>query len=138
MGENSGRAVRSVAVGQAFGGLTFLAARTPVSEERDYFATLALYRDGAIFIAHYAGSSEWERHCAGDEIVFVLEGSTTIILRAEGTDERIALGALQLVVVPRAMWHRFETPHAVKVLSVTPQPTDHTATEPNEPNTLTR
>ena len=33
------------------------------------------------------------------------------------------------VVVPQGTWHRFETPESVLVMSVTPQPTDH-STEP--------
>ncbi|MGD9752005.1 MAG: cupin domain-containing protein [Acidimicrobiia bacterium] len=121
-----------VDIDAAFAGLAFLADRRPTTQRDDYFATLSGYRDGAIFIAHYAGTSEWERHGSGDEIVMVLDGATTIILRMEDADVRYRLGERQFIVVPHGVWHRFETPHGVKVLSVTPQPTDHTAHDPNE------
>ena len=134
MRENSKQSIgQPVRIDGAFEGLAFLADRTPRTERDDYFTTLAPYRDGAIFIAHYAGASEWERHRAGDEIVLVLEGSTTIILRIDGVEHRYPLGVRELVVVPGGVWHRFETRHEVKVLSVTPQPTDHTAVDPREP-----
>ena len=122
-----------VSIDGAFSGLTFLADRTPLTQRDDYFATLSRYRDGAIFVAHYGGTSEWERHRAGDEIVLVLEGTTTIILRVDGAERRHLLSQREFVVVPRGVWHRFETPKEVKVLSVTPQPTDHAADDPAEP-----
>lgn len=124
------KAAGPVSIDGAFGGLRFLADRTPLTQRDDYFATLSPYRDGAIFVAHYAGTSEWERHCAGEEIVLVLEGATTIILRLDGVENRHPLGERELIVVPRGVWHRFETPDEVKVLSVTPQPTDHSAKVP--------
>ena len=40
------------------------------------------------------------------------------------------LAARQLVVVPQGTWHRFETPDSVLVMSVTPQPTDHSTDLP--------
>lgn len=122
-----------VSIDGALASLTFLADRTPLTRSDDYFGILSAYRDGAIFVAHYAGTSEWERHRAGDEIVLVLDGATTIILRIDGVEERHLLRAHELIVVPRAVWHRFETPTEVKVLSVTPQPTDHTAIDPERP-----
>lgn len=121
-----------ISIDGAFAGLSFLAERTPLTERDDYFATVAPYRDGAIFVAHYAGVSEWERHRAGDEIVLVLEGATTIILLVDGAEQRHLLGERAFVVVPRGVWHRFETSIGVKVLSVTPQPTDHRADNPAE------
>jgi len=34
------------------------------------------------------------------------------------------------VIVPQGVWHRFDTPEEVRVLSVTPQPTDHQTERP--------
>src|SRR5680860_819700 len=81
------------------------------------------YRDGAMFVAHYAGRTEWERHASGDEIVLVLDGATTLILLSGEREIRHDLARNELLVVPRGCWHRFETPDGVKVMSVTPQPT---------------
>ncbi len=96
----------------------------------DAFALLSEYRDGAIYVGHYSGNSEWERHSNGDEIVLALEGKTTVILRVDGDDERIGLGPSELVIVPRNTWHRFENSTNLKVLTVTPQPTDHMLDDP--------
>lgn len=66
-----------ISINEALSRLTFLANRTPdgVDEESaDAFSRLADYRDGAIFVGHWAGHSEWERHSVGDEIVMVVAG----------------------------------------------------------------
>lgn len=125
---------RKKSITEALAGLTFLPNRTPgmaiEGGAEDAFAELAAYRDGAIYVGHYSGSSEWERHSNGDEIVMALEGSTTIILRANSDDERILLGAGDVIVVPKGIWHRFEDSKDLKVLTVTPQPTDHSLEDP--------
>ena len=108
-------------------GLTFLPDRRPDmtdQETENAFATLADYRDGGIFVGHYAGNSEWERH-PGDEIVTVIEGATTITLLIDGEEQPNLLTAGDLIVVPEDVWHRFETPDGVKIMSVTPLPGDH-------------
>ena len=92
---------------------------------------LSEYRDGAVFIGHYAGNSQWERHSNGDEIVFVVEGETTLILLVKDSEIPNTLGQGELLVVPKNTWHRFETSKAVKIMSVTPQPTDHSIERPD-------
>jgi mannose-6-phosphate isomerase-like protein (cupin superfamily) len=122
-----------ISIDSAIGALTFLADRTPDTTDEqagDAFGRLADYRDGGIFAAHWAGTSEWERHPVGDEIVLVVEGATTIFFLTADGDQGATLGPGELVVVPQGTWHRFETPDAVKLLSVTPQPTEHSPTRP--------
>lgn len=122
-----------ISVGDAIAKLRFLPDRTPtLDSERsaEAFQQLSVYRDGGIFVGHWAGSSEWERHAVGDEIVMVVEGVTTIFCLDGDVERSATLRTGDLVVVPRGTWHRFETPDAVKLLSVTPQPTDHTADRP--------
>ena len=110
----------------AFQTLTFHGSRTPESTDIDRaFCRLADYRDGGIFLGHYAGSSEWERHPNGDEIVMVVQGETTLIMLRGGAEQANVLREGQLHVVPQNTWHRFETPRGVKIMTVTPQPTDH-------------
>ena len=112
----------------ALAALTFLPDRTPATTDEDAgdaFGRLAPYRDGAVVVGHWAGASEWERHPAGDEIVMVVDGGTTIVLLEDGAERAHPMGPGDLIVVPQRTWHRFETPDAVKVLSVTPQPTEH-------------
>ena len=109
--------------------LTYLEERRPemafTGGAEAAFAEVAPIRDGAIYLGHYSGSSEWDRHGAGDELVLVLEGTTTVILRTDAGEERVTLAAQELVVVPAGVWHRFENSRNLKVLTVTPQPTEH-------------
>jgi uncharacterized cupin superfamily protein len=122
-----------ISVDDALSALTFLPDRTPTTDEESSgaFKRLAGYRDGAIFVGHWAGSSEWERHPVGDEIVMILEGETTLSFFSDSGDRAQVLGAGELVVVPQGTWHRFDTPDGVKVLSVTPQPTEHRTDRPS-------
>ncbi len=115
----------------AFDALTFAPARTPASQDlQAAFCELAAYRDGAVFLGHWAGQSEWEIHRAGDEIVMVVEGRTTLTLLIGGEELSHTLTAGELIVVPQGTWHSFHTPEAVKVMTVTPQPTEHSISRP--------
>jgi len=122
-----------VSIPDAIANLTFYARRTPTTtaeESSAAFAEVADYRDGGVFVGHWAGATEWERHPVADEIVMVLEGATTIFFLDADGEESAHLGSGDLVIVPRGTWHRFETPNDVKLMSVTPQPTDHSSTSP--------
>jgi mannose-6-phosphate isomerase-like protein (cupin superfamily) len=109
--------------------LTHLPNRTPemafTGEVDSAFSDIAPYRDGVISVGYYSGNSEWERHPSGDEIVMVIEGKTTLVLRVNGEQHGIALNSGELIVVPQGYWHRFETSTQLKVMSVTPGPTEH-------------
>ena len=95
-----------------------------------WFAEVSPYRDGGVFVVHYAGSTEWERHAAGDEVVMVLDGSSTMTLLIDGVDHAVEMTAQHMIVVPRGVWHRFDTPEGAKILTVTPQPTEHSLERP--------
>jgi len=117
-----------ISIEAGFDNLRYLENRTPdttKAESADAFGELAEYRDGAIFIAHYAGFSEWERHPEGDEIVYVVSGKTNLILLSDIGEVEKHMGAGDIIVVPKGQWHRFKSPEGVKIMSVTPQPTDH-------------
>lgn len=115
---------------EAFDRLTFHGDRTPESADESAFCRLADYRDGGIFLAHYAGHSEWERHPNGDELVMVVDGDTTLVLLTKGEEVITHLERGELLVVPENTWHRFEAPNGVKIMTVTPQPTDHSVEFP--------
>lgn len=117
-----------ISLTDAFQQLKFVGNRRPDSSDAELegaFAELSGYRDGALFIGHYAGNSQWERHGQGDELVYVIEGETTLVLLQAGEEVRNRLRSGELLVVPQGIWHRFETPEAVKIFTATPQPTDH-------------
>ncbi len=123
-----------------FARLTMLRGRTPTSSEAERkgaFARLVAYRDGAIFTAKFAGTSAWERHPQGDEIVQVVDGATTLHLITEEGRQSVVLRAGMLAIVPRNAWHQFEAPGGVCVMTATPQPTEHLRVDVEDPRTAT-
>ena len=119
----------------AFEQLTFLPTRTPEShgsEPETFAGRLSDYREGGVFVAHWAGLGEWERHLVGDEIVMILEGSATVYLVQDGRETSMPLSKGQLVVVPQNTWHRLSSDD-VKILTVTPRPTEHQVEFPGDP-----
>ena len=126
---------KPISIQQNLEGLRYVSDRRPDSTDEEMqgaFTELARYRDGGIYVGHYAGYSEWERHPGGDEIVMVLEGETTLIILNDNIEEPNLLQKGQMLVVPENTWHRFETPNGVKILTVTPQPGDHQIEFPGE------
>ena len=121
-----------------FSRLTMLKGRTPTSSEAERegaFARLAPYRDGAIFSAKFAGTSAWERHPQGDEIVQIVDGATTLHLMTTEGRRSVALSAGMMAVVPQNTWHQFEAPNGVCVMTATPQPTEHVRVDVEDPRT---
>jgi len=115
----------------SFQSLTRLEGRTPTTtddESKDTFTMLSEFRDGGAFASTFAGKSEWERHSKGDELVLAVEGQTDLILFIGGREQRATLEEGSMIIVPENTWHRFET-EGVKILTLTPQPTDHFAGE---------
>ncbi|KJZ03355.1 MULTISPECIES: cupin domain-containing protein [Pseudoalteromonas] len=124
----------AITIESEFTRVEFLKNRTPETtdeEAKNAFALLSEYRDGGIYVAHYSGYSEWERHVNGDEFVQVLGGETTLILLSGGKEQRNELSSGQMLVIPKGVWHRFESPIGVKVMTITPQPTEHSIDKPN-------
>jgi len=42
-----------------------------------------------------------------------------------------------LVIVPQGLWHRFEAPDGVCLMTATPKPTEHLTVDVEDPRTLT-
>jgi mannose-6-phosphate isomerase-like protein (cupin superfamily) len=117
-----------------FAKLNMLRGRTPQTtaaerEENRTLARLMPYRDGTIFITKFAGSGEWERHPKGDEIVQIIDGTTTLHVASDGHSEAFTLSAGALVVIPQGAWHRFESADGVDLMTATPQPSDFTTVD---------
>ena len=120
--------VKTVNLHEDLKGLTLLknrGAHTTEEEAQHSFTTLADFRDGGIFAAHFSGSSGWERHPKGDELVQILEGSTRFDIIVDDQLQSLELSRGMLLVVPRNCWHRFDSEHGVKVMTATPTPTKH-------------
>jgi mannose-6-phosphate isomerase-like protein (cupin superfamily) len=117
--------------------LKMLRGRTAAStaeQKKEAIVRLAPYRDGAIFASEFSGDSGWERHPQGDEIVQIVEGTTTLLLMTDAGPQSVTLSAGMLAIVPQGMWHRFLCQDGVTLVSATPQPTDHVDVE--DPRTL--
>jgi mannose-6-phosphate isomerase-like protein (cupin superfamily) len=109
---------------------------TPAAEREGAFAKLAPYRDGAIFTAKFAGEGAWERHPNGDEIVQIVDGATVLHIMTADGPQSFALKAGMVAIVPQGMWHRFEAPDGVSLMTATPQPTQHLTVAVDDPRTL--
>jgi quercetin dioxygenase-like cupin family protein len=123
----------AINIDKEFSKVSFLRRRTPETtneEAEGAFALLSEYRDGGIYIAHYSGFSEWEKHSNGDEFVQILDGKTTLILLENNQEQRNNLIKGETLIVPKNIWHRFESPDGVKVMTITPQPTEHSISHP--------
>jgi uncharacterized cupin superfamily protein len=119
--------------------LTMLRGRTPQTsraEREGSSAQLAPYRDGAIFTAKFAGEGGWERHRNGDELVHIIDGAATLHLITEEGPQTVALRAGTIAVVPRGVWHRFDSADGVTLMTATPQPSDHPPVHVADPRTL--
>ena len=100
------------------------------------FRTLATYRDGNIYSAKFSGDAAWERHPNGDELVQIVDGSTTLHLMTEKGLETHELTAGMVAVVPQNTWHRFHAPDGVSIITATPRPTEHLTVDVEDPRTL--
>jgi mannose-6-phosphate isomerase-like protein (cupin superfamily) len=124
------------------GKLAMLRGRRPETTEAERkasraFATLTPFRDGNIFSAKFAGDGAWERHPNGDELVQIVDGSTTLHIMTEDGLQSHALRAGMVAIVPQGMWHRFESANGVTLITATPKPTEHLTVDVADPRTLT-
>lgn len=116
-----------VNISQALAGKTFFKGRTPDNDDEAEaaFAELGAINNGQIFAGSYQGFTAWERHGNGDELVQVIDGMTEITILTDDGAETHELTAGSFIVVPQGLWHRFNTPDGVTVMTATPMPTDH-------------
>lgn len=120
--------VSPVDIAAAFASLSVLKNRTPTSSGPEHdaaFAKLADTENGGVFSAKFQGTSAWERHPNGDELVQIIDGHATVTVLVDDEENKLEMNAGSFVVVPRGAWHRFEAPDGVEVMTMTPQPTDH-------------
>jgi len=63
----------------------------------------------------------WERHPAGDEIVYLLSGDVTFVLETENGETALRLSAPgSYVIVPRNTWHTARPHVPTEMLFITP------------------
>ena len=77
--------------------------------------------EGRMLVSCFAFDSdwaEWERHPAGDEIVYLLAGRVRFLFEGERAIELRQPG--EFAIVPKGTWHTAKTTVATKMLFVTP------------------
>lgn len=123
--------IKAVDIQAVLATLPFLEGRGEETEAEAgaAFAELAPLGEGGVFAGSFAGESPWERHTKGDELVHILAGATTITIMTDDGPQSLEMTAGMMTVVPQGLWHRFHAPESVTVMTVTPQPTDHTFAE---------
>ena len=63
----------------------------------------------------------WERHPAGDELVYLLSGEAELVLRTPDGEQSIHLDSPgSYVLVPRNTWHTTRIRNAAEMLFITP------------------
>jgi len=76
----------------------------------------------------------WEIHPSGDEIVVLLSGAATLVLRRSDGDVRIQLaGPGAYVVVPRNTWHTARVSGTTRMLFITPGQGTENRADPDSP-----
>jgi uncharacterized cupin superfamily protein len=129
---------KAVNISDAIAALPVLRNRTPETQgpEADAaFAMLAETRDGGVFAGSFEGESAWERHNNGDELVQVLKGEARLTILTGDGRTVLEMRAGMLTIVPQGCWHKFHAPSGVTVMTMTPEPTDHsTADDPTANN----
>jgi mannose-6-phosphate isomerase-like protein (cupin superfamily) len=84
--------------------------------------SLGSFDESSVGIGRYvAGSSPWERHDNGDELLFVTDGEVRIeVLDPAGGASAELLPEGTLFVVPRGRWHQLTASAPVNILYVSP------------------
>ena len=119
--------------------LKMLQGRTPQTtraEREGTSAQVAPYRDGHIFTSKFTGNGAWERHPNGDEFVQIVDGAATLHLAAEDGLQSYAVSAGMIAIVPQGIWHRFDAPEGVTLMTATPQPSEHPTVHVEDPRTI--
>jgi mannose-6-phosphate isomerase-like protein (cupin superfamily) len=89
------------------------------------------FHDCTCGIGSFIGRPPWERHNAGDELLYVLAGESQLILLEDDGPSSQVIKAGALVVVPRGRWHNNDSALGVTMLYVTPiDDNDHSWEEP--------
>ncbi len=92
---------------------------------------------GHELIACYSFTNDWptwEMHPAGDEVVMLLAGEATFVLKLADQEQSLTLATPgDYVVVPKGAWHTARINTFAKVLFITPgEGTQNAAIQPSE------
>lgn len=83
---------------------------------------LGSYYANSLGIGRYVpGTSPWERHLNGDELLYVTDGRVSVeILADDGASRTFEIGDGQLLVIPKGTWHQLTATDHVNILFASP------------------
>ena len=83
---------------------------------------LGAYDDNLLGIGRYVpGTSPWERHSNGDELLLVTDGQIDVeVLDDDGTSSHFTIEEGGLFVVPQGKWHQLTAADNVNILFASP------------------
>ncbi|MFM8355103.1 MAG: cupin domain-containing protein [Gammaproteobacteria bacterium] len=83
---------------------------------------LGSFDAGSVGLGRYVpGSSPWERHSNGDELLLVTDGEVQIeVLASDGRSHVELLTEGALFVVPKGLWHQLTASVHVNILYISP------------------
>ncbi len=71
-------------------------------------------------VSRFSTPAHWERHPAGDELLYILAGETDVVTLTDGRPVRTRVGAGSLFVCPKGLWHRILPRAPVSLFFATP------------------
>ena len=84
--------------------------------------SLGLYDSSMLGIGRYVpGTSPWERHTNGDELLYVTDGHVSVeIIEDDGSSRTFEICDGQLFVVPTGKWHQLTALDNVNIMFASP------------------
>lgn len=79
---------------------------------------------GCTLITEYTFTADWptwERHPMGDEMLYLVSGAITLLIRASEGEQTVELDTPgNVVIVPKGCWHTGKVRASARVLFITP------------------
>jgi quercetin dioxygenase-like cupin family protein len=96
---------------------------TTEAEANDAVREIGRLEDRFLGVMRFSGTTPWERHPDGDELLHVLDGEVDVTLLTDDGPVDVAVPAGSLFVCPRGLWHRQTPRTAATVFFATPTAT---------------
>lgn len=89
------------------------------------FWMLGGFGEGMAWVGRFRGTSPWERHAAGHEVLHQLEGEVDVTVVGDEGPETTRLQSGSVFIVPPDRWHRVSSTDEVVMWGVTAGRTEH-------------
>jgi mannose-6-phosphate isomerase-like protein (cupin superfamily) len=93
------------------------------------FWLLDSFSGGNAWVGRYSGRSPWELHRQGEEFFHILRGRVEFTLLSSDSTHRVSVGAGEIFIVPRNMWHCQNCEGVVVAVGATTGSTEHSVAD---------